>query len=428
MFLILTIAPIDQHIQRDGMMASMLSQIDTLSNPQAGTKEFEVGFSKVNLTPPFRTATAGYGKRLGKDYSAVHDSIYVRTMVIDNGAERVALVSLDLLLIPPEVTALLEVELPAIGFSLDNTYLGAIHSHNSIGNWGKGALTIMYGRYDDRVVHHIADRIKESIQRANSRKSPASIKSGEIPVSHAVYNRLIDNGPVDSLLRVLVITRNDSSRLVLMNFTAHATCLYSKDLELSRDYPGRLVDNMESHGYAFAMFMAGAVGSQGPRVAAQGWPCVDEMGMTLSSAFASNRSRLQPVGGNTLWMKRVQLLMSEPQVKFLRHWRLRPWLFNAVFGDYPETLTVLRLGDLVMIGAPCDFSAEFYPAIDSVAHANGLRAMITSFNGGYAGYVTPSRYYDEDHYETQLMNWYGPGNAEYMEKCMKQLVIQAAGN
>ncbi len=67
----------------------------------------------------------------------MHDSIYVRSLVIDNGTQRVAIVSADLLIIPPTVTALLEMELPTIGFTLDNTYLGATHSHNSIGNWAK---------------------------------------------------------------------------------------------------------------------------------------------------------------------------------------------------------------------------------------------------------------------------------------------------
>ena len=125
-------------------------------------------------------------------------------------------------------------------------------------------------------------------------------------------------------------------------------------------------------------------------------------------------------------MHRVPLLLSDPQVKVLKNWRVRPWLFSLAFGDYPEYLTVLRLGNIVMLGTPCDFSGEFNRSLDSIATRNGLQAMVTSFNGGYIGYVTPDKYYDRDHYETQLMNWYGPGNGEYMEQCLEQLILKVA--
>ncbi len=72
-----------------------------------------------------------------------------------------------------------------------------------------------------------------------------------------------------------------------------------------------------------------------------------------------------------------------------------------------------------MLGTPCDFSGEFNPAIDSVADHLEAHAMVTSFNGSYIGYVTPRSRYDIVHYETQLMNWYGPGTGEYLVVCLE---------
>ncbi len=426
LFVAVSVAPVDREVNWDLLLTSMKAGIDTLKKDMPGHDGFSIGYSRVNLTPRYRTATAGYGKRMGKLFESVHDSIFVRTMVVDNGGQRVAIVSADLLIIPPTVTVLLEKELPDIGFTLDNTYLGAIHSHNSIGNWGKGALAILYGSYDDSVVHFIAAKIKESIVLALGNKLPATLKAGAVPLSGAVYNRLIDNGPVDSLLRVVEVHRSDSSKLLLMNFTAHATCLYSRDLQLSRDYPGKLVDTMEAEGYSFAMFMAGAVGSHAGKVTAQGWTCVDEMTQAVSAGFLKSRDELKSINGTTLEMYRIPLLLSEPQVKVLPDLRIRPWLFEKAFGDYPEFLSALRIGNLVMVGTPCDFSGEFDAQLDSLANRYGLQLMITSFNGGYIGYVTPGKYYDEDHYETQLMNWYGPGNGEYMKACIDRLIMEVA--
>ena len=84
---------------------------------------------------------------------------------------------------------------------------------------------------------------------------------------------------------------------------------------------------------------------------------------------------------------------------------------------------MLRIGDLVMLGTPCDFSGEFNASIDSVAHHHGLKTMVTSFNGGYIGYVTPGKYYDVDHYETQLMNWYAPGTGDYIRDCLEKIML-----
>jgi hypothetical protein len=422
LFFVVSVVPIDRTIDRSELFAEMTYEIDTLPEviPPAGG--FLIGHAIENLTPPYPTATAGYGKRRGKLYESVHDSIYVRTMVIENGSQRVAIVSADLLIIPPTVTELLEKELPEIGFTLDNTYLGASHTHNSIGNWGKGVMTFLYGSYDDSIVHFIADKIKYSIQRASKNLKPATLKAGTIPLDHVVYNRLIDNGPVDSLLRVIEIQHNDSSKLLLMSFTAHATCLFARDMVLSRDYPGKVVDAIEKNGYDFVMFMAGAVGSHAGNVPEQGWSCVDLLSDEVAKGFLLNKHHLVAVKDSTLMMQRVPLLLSEPQAKVLKDWRLRPWLFDLAFGEYPEFLTALRIGNIVMLGVPCDFSGEFNRGLDSLAARHGMTAMVTSFNGGYIGYVTPGKYYDVDHYETRLMNWYGPGNGEYVEKCMERLM------
>ncbi len=321
LFFAVAVLPIDRSIDRTQLLAAMTNEMDTLPEVPTPGGRFMVGHAKENLTPPYPTATAGYAKRMGKLYESVHDSIYIRTLVIDNGTNRVAVVSADLLIIPPTVTELLEKELPEIGFTLDNTYLGAIHTHNSIGNWGKGATTFLYGSYNDSIVHFIVDKIKSSILRASQNLKPATLKAGTIPLDGLVHNRLIDNGPVDSLLRVIEVHHSDSSKLLLMSFTAHATCLFARDIVLSRDYPGKLVDALEKQGYDFVMFMAGAVGSHAGKVPEQGWSCVDLMSEEVAKGFLSNRDRLFSVNDSTLVMHRVPLLLSETQAKLLKDWR-----------------------------------------------------------------------------------------------------------
>ncbi|WP_333819367.1 neutral/alkaline non-lysosomal ceramidase N-terminal domain-containing protein [Ohtaekwangia sp.] len=423
-FLAISVKPLSRTLTQDTpAYTTMMHRLDSL-HPDAGKgiHGFYVGFAKENITPSHPVSLAGYGNRLGKPYTSVRDSIYVRAMVIDNGTHRVAIVSADLLIIPPTVTVLLEKQLPGIDFSINNTFLGAIHTHNSIGNWAEGAIGIMYGDYEDSVVHFIADKIVHCIAKAAGNVIPARIRSGSVSVPDAVRNRLIDTGTVDSLLRVVEVKRQDSTRLILMSYTAHATCLFSRDLALSRDYPGELVDEMEASGYTFAMFMAGAVGSHRSNPPEYGEPCIDWMAHTVHNTFASKHPVLTLQTDSSLSMLRIPLELPPSEAKIAEDWQLRPWLFEAAFGEYQTYLTALRIGHLVMIGTPCDYSGQLTAPLDSLAAHEGLQVMVTSFNGGYIGYITADQYYDRDHYETRLMNWYGPGNGAYMTECLLKVV------
>lgn len=426
--LVIGVAPTDRTFNYTPLADSMTRRIAAVDEvPVPSPKGFQVGFSKVNLTPDHPVALGGYGKRRGKFYESVHDSIYVRCIVVDNGVERVAIVSADLLFIPPSVTSLLDKGLHEIGFSPENTYLTATHSHNSIGSWAEGAFaSILYGAYDDSIVHFIADKIKLSIVEASKNLISATFKSGSVPIPDLVYNRVTDGGPVDPLLRVIEINRSDSSKLLLASYTAHATCLFSKDLQLSADYPGKLTQLLEEKGYTFAMFMAGAVGSHGPQVPEGGWSCIDWMAENITEKFWAARDQLKKMDDTVLEMHRVALELPAPRPKILRDWSLRPWLFKSTFGDYPSYVTVLRLGDVVMLGTPCDFSGEFSPSLDSLGYQLHVMPMVTSFNGAYIGYVTPAKYFDVNHSETRLMNWFSPGNGEYVEKTLERLLMNVA--
>jgi len=76
----------------------------------------------------------------------------------------------------------------------------------------------------------------------------------------------------------------------------------------------------------------------------------------------------------------------------------------------------------VLIGVPGDFSGELAADFENISRQKGVSLMITSFNGGYVGYITPDVYYSLPAYESLHMNWYGPHNAAYFEEVMKELI------
>jgi hypothetical protein len=79
-----------------------------------------------------------------------------------------------------------------------------------------------------------------------------------------------------------------------------------------------------------------------------------------------------------------------------------------------------------MVGLPCDFSGELVADLTQYAQKKGFQLMITSFNGGYIGYITPDKYYQRDTYETLTMNWFGPSNGAYFQEMVRDLIDKMA--
>jgi hypothetical protein len=428
LIVVFVVAPLDRYdYKQEPFYEAMMHELDTVKHREAvHPAGFSVGYARVSLVPAQPTALAGHAQRKGKVFTEVHDSVYVNAMVISNGRTRVALVSADLLIMPPSVYEVLDRELPAAGFTLDNTYLSATHTHNSVGNWADRATSLLYGEYSDSIVHFIAHRILMAVEKASQNMVPAEIKTGKFPVA-AVRHRIVDEGGgLDSLVHVVEIDRIDSVKLLLASYTAHATCIRVEDMVVSRDYPGVLTDAFEKRGYDFAMFMAGAVGSHAANAPEHGWSCTEWVSDQICTRFDSNRHIFTAVHDTTLAMYRVPLQLGDAQVKVSEDWKVRGWVFNAAFGKYPVYLTALRIGNLLMLGTPCDYSGELMPPLYALGQEKGLDVMVTSFNGGYIGYITPDKYYDVDHYETRLMNWYGPGSGSYMTTSLKRLLEIAA--
>jgi neutral ceramidase len=424
-FIAVSVIPIDHTPPHEqdfyDRMQRHLQALDTVTVSKP-TKGFSAGYAKVNITPTHPTSMAGSGLRRLR-YEGVHDSIYVRCVVIGNGARKAAIVSLDMLLVPPEVTNALDAALTGTGFTLKNVYLSATHTHSSIGNWGKRLSGYLYsGPYDQELVDGLVSSIVAAIVAAEQSMGSSQLFVGQTPVPDMLYNRVArDRGTLDSMLRVIEI-RRETDTLLIASFTGHATCDASGSLQISRDYPGVFTDIVEQNGYAFAMFMAGAVGSHGCKSATRSMETVNSVGTRLANIFLAERDGLQPLQDSSLVMTRTPLELGEPQFKVSKDWRIRPWLFRTVFGTYSPELAALRIGNVMLLGTPCDFSGELMPSIDSAAEAHGMQAMVTSFNGQYIGYITADQWYDVDHYETRLMNWYGPGNGAYLTESLVEII------
>ncbi|MBN8822249.1 MULTISPECIES: neutral/alkaline non-lysosomal ceramidase N-terminal domain-containing protein [unclassified Spirosoma] len=429
LFLAVSLAPVDETpYQQMPYYTQTKQRLEALPTPPPAKGPLRAGWAKASITPSYSTPTGGYGARRGKHWHIISDSIFARAIVLDNGTTKVALVGLDLLITPPTVTEALKKRLPEVGLRWENVYTGAIHSHNSMGGWAPGLVgQLIAGGYDEKIVTQITEGVLQAIRVAQMNMAPVQIGYGEADATDHIYNRIGWSGPtkpLDGKIHLLRLKKNSGESALLCSFSGHAT-LFEDSMwnYLSRDYPGSLVDRLEKKSADFAVFLAGAVGSTGPE--AKGKTDFQEI-RNYAGDLAARIERTLPTiplnSDSTLAMLTLPLSLREPHPRVIGNWRVRPWLFYAIYGDYPSDLKALRIGHTVLLGTPCDYSGEFVADFKPLAQQKGVNLMITSFDGGYIGYVTPDAYYNRPTYETRDMNWFGPYNGAYFEEMMMGLL------
>lgn len=380
----------------------------------------EVGWSKVNLTPDFTTSLAGYGI---SEFESVRDSIWIRAFVFDNGLQTIALLAPDLLIFPPTVKNILEAQLKSIG--VDAIQYSATHTHHSLGNWHPGLVGRLFaGPYDQTTVDWIAAKCIKAIKVAKSNQLKTKIGYAAIQAEDLVYNRLVDTlGTLDPWLRFIMMEQDSGQSAILTTFSAHATTISRDSNIIHRDYPGKLVDELEQiDGIDFAAFMAGAVGSQGPNGKGIGEEKTDFIAESAATQIQLIANVLQPQYISTLKHVSIDLDLREPHIRINNTLRLRPWVFDALFGEYSASITALKIGPNLLVGTPCDYSGELIAPLDSTARSKDLNLMVNSFNGEYVGYVTNDAWYELDKYETRTMNWFGPQNGEYFNYVISEMI------
>ena len=113
------------------------------------------------------------------------------------------------------------------------------------------------------------------------------------------------------------------------------------------------------------------------------------------------------------------------QMRVSADWQVRDWAFSEVVGGLHGELTYARIGDLIFIGTPCDFSGEIFAReeLEAFAHHFGKELIITSFNGNYVGYITDDLHYDViERDEVRIMNWVGPYYGKYFTDMIRKLL------
>ncbi len=265
---------------------------------------FRAGAAKVDVTPS--------AAELPKGYLGVLDRIFARALVVDDGAQRMALITVDAGGIPDPLWRAVTAPLSAkLGIPARNVFITATHSHSVPWNTPIPAL---------------ADKIVAAVELASGRLQPARVGYGT-GVSYLNVNRnIIDptthrwwegpnyDGPSDKTVAVITVeTPAGVPIAVYYNYAMHAVLAGALD-QVSGDAPGAtsryIEDNFDDR--VVALWSEGAAGDQNPVFFNQTYELRD-IRIKEYAARGVDISNAMPPGGQGLDRNnaRVAKLMSQ---------------------------------------------------------------------------------------------------------------------
>jgi len=221
----------------------------------------------MNPPPSIFTASADQFRR----FSGIHDSLQVRSIVVENGFRKVALVSLDISKVPGGKKFIEEVA-KGTTLQVENLFISATHDHNAIQLQANDS-----GEYYKTILNATI----KSIQVANARLQQAKIgyATGKAYINtnrdekigegyHMGYN---PDGPSDKTVAVVTFTSLSGEPIAIYsNYAVHCVVMYraaTKDglPEVSADLAGATARYVDRHfKNAVTVWTSGAAGDQNP--------------------------------------------------------------------------------------------------------------------------------------------------------------------
>lgn len=424
------------------------------------------GAAKYRVTPPlwvpYLTSSGG---GTNAPFAGVHDDLYARAMVFDNGHNAVAVLAVDsigydnsILGAGRNFTRELRKRVAAkTGLRPEAIMLSASHTHSAPETIG---LTPM--RETPRVAEwferHLDDLVQTVVDAWDDRQ-PVRLRCGKAHVEHfARYRRIVlkdgtlnRNGPLpneadvavrwrvdDELTVVYAETDERAPHAVLLNYTAHPVIAMLLP-EVSADYPGAATAAVESAlDGAVCLFTQGAAGNVNSPQVSGTFADVRAAGRQIADAALSEIEQLKalpPLTVDTIDVRSqtcslaarpcpsldeaLQQAQEQPTPLNRRIARLAAKLAADPFD---AEVQAMRVGPVCWVSLPGEAFVETGLALKQAG-----ATFVVGYANGYLGYLPIRRAYAEGGYEADPGPWsrVAPGSAERLQSIGEALLASA---
>lgn len=235
----------------------------------------KVGVGKTDITPTEPMRLYGYSARTAP-FIGIYDHLFCRSVVLDDGETKAAVISLDSGTIPlgnwlQKIRAHL-----AEKYDIDHVFLAATHSH----------AAPYLGTHDKPIPWNgvIVERIYESVELALTKMQIAQFSIGGGAVDITYDRRVVGDAgnvtmlwqnhdrrptkPVDQRINVLHVQNMQNEPIAtLVHYACHPVISGSKNNRVSAEIPGAICDYVNKAVGGECVFLQGACGDINPYLA-----------------------------------------------------------------------------------------------------------------------------------------------------------------
>ncbi|MCS7160776.1 MAG: neutral/alkaline non-lysosomal ceramidase N-terminal domain-containing protein [Gemmatales bacterium] len=273
-----------------------------------------VGFGVREITPEVKANTvwlAGFGQ--GRRATGVNDPLYARALVLTQGKQKLALVSLDVVgLFYPEVKGI-RVQLPDYDYIL----VSSTHNHegpDTLGLWGPNLFTT---GIDPQYMNRLRRGIIEAIREAERELSPCRVRYGMVRAPELLHDSRLPVVKHDELVVLEFVRHDDHNQRIglLVQWNCHPETLGSKNTLVSADFVGVTVRALEERYKCRVAYFTGTVGGL---LSSLGLPVRDEQGRLLADGTWEKTERY----GILVARKAEEAVRRAKEIRF-SPWRIR---------------------------------------------------------------------------------------------------------
>ncbi len=417
------------------------------------------GVCETNITPPIGVWLSGYANR-PTGAVGVHDDLFARALVLDNGECRLAVLSIDLISLTPEVViAVREGISERLGIPVSAIMLNCSHTHGGPSLRGFRGM----GNRDEVYVDILIRKLIGAAKQAADEMVPAQLSYGESTVQIGISRRERTStneitigrnygGPVAPLVQTLSINGTDGRTFALLfSHACHPTTMEGDNLHITADWPGAAVAHLKNRFHsetketgiapnALPMFLQGCCGDINPNRRST-WEAVDYAGRLVADAAHTARwnahGRMEDtLSGREITVKlpmrppppleecmkelalwesklaeEIALGVSQGRINFLEgciNWArdASAYASNPDFSEFQEiTIQCLNLGGLKLIGFPAEMFVKYQ--LDFIRQ-NGTPVIAMGYTNGCWNYAPTAIEFTRGGYEVDgAQRYYG---------------------
>ncbi len=398
----------------------------------AAEPALRAGAARVDITPAADAALpmSGYANRT-HGFEGIHDRIYARAIVLDDGVTSAAIVAWELIGVPNTVwTEVSERIAKELGIPVDHLLLAAVHDHSAPAPFG------MYGNTDAKSVAYtkmLEDATVSAVRQAKANLQPARIGYGagkayvnvnrrELTPDKGWWLGFNPDGPSDKTVAVIKFEAASGKPIALfINYPVHGVVLGPENYQISGDlagatsrfveqyYAGKLADaprsdagtllrrkTEEAGSEVVAIWTSGAAGDQNPiSMSGKDFTMVDALGKILGEETVriANGIRTSPQAR----IQGAQHVITCPGRKVEPGPRPRK---DYKFEDAEPVdirLSVLTIGEIALAGVSGEVLTPIYLHLKQQSPVRQT-IMVTHANGS-SGYIPDDASFDQVSYE-----------------------------